>query len=120
MGSFSLQKEMDKSDCYKKVFNSSFLVTLPQITMMAPIESKFSQTSGDGDKVAESRPKVAEWRYGPAQLWYDMMGVPDDGSGFHYGFRLKEEDDDEQEKRERPEPPPPLQHPKEVSTHTLH
>uniref|UniRef100_A0A4W5N674 Transcription initiation factor TFIID subunit n=1 Tax=Hucho hucho TaxID=62062 RepID=A0A4W5N674_9TELE len=71
-----------------------------EITMMAPIESKFSQTSGDGDKVAESRPKVAEWRYGPAQLWYDMMGVPDDGSGFHYGFKLKEEDDDEQEKRE--------------------
>uniref|UniRef100_A0A8C7U3Y4 Transcription initiation factor TFIID subunit n=1 Tax=Oncorhynchus mykiss TaxID=8022 RepID=A0A8C7U3Y4_ONCMY len=72
-----------------------------EITMMAPIESKFSQTSGDGDKVTESRPKVAEWRYGPAQLWYDMMGVPDDGSGFHYGFKLKEEEDDEQEKRER-------------------
>uniref|UniRef100_A0A8C7KV63 Bromo domain-containing protein n=1 Tax=Oncorhynchus kisutch TaxID=8019 RepID=A0A8C7KV63_ONCKI len=71
-----------------------------EITMMAPIESKFSQTSGDGDKVTESRPKVAEWRYGPAQLWYDMMGVPDDGSGFHYGFKLKEEEDDEQEKRE--------------------
>uniref|UniRef100_A0A8C7KIH5 Transcription initiation factor TFIID subunit n=1 Tax=Oncorhynchus kisutch TaxID=8019 RepID=A0A8C7KIH5_ONCKI len=85
-----------------------------EITMMAPIESKFSQTSGDGDKVTESRPKVAEWRYGPAQLWYDMMGVPDDGSGFHYGFKLKEEEDDEQEKRERPEPPPPLQHPKEL------
>uniref|UniRef100_A0A6Q2YD70 Transcription initiation factor TFIID subunit n=1 Tax=Esox lucius TaxID=8010 RepID=A0A6Q2YD70_ESOLU len=63
-----------------------------EITMMAPVESKFSQTSGDGDKVAESRPKVAEWRYGPAQLWYDMMGVPEDGSGFHYGFKLKEDD----------------------------
>uniref|UniRef100_A0AAY5L3L7 Transcription initiation factor TFIID subunit n=1 Tax=Esox lucius TaxID=8010 RepID=A0AAY5L3L7_ESOLU len=65
-----------------------------EITMMAPVESKFSQTSGDGDKVAESRPKVAEWRYGPAQLWYDMMGVPEDGSGFHYGFKLKEDDGD--------------------------
>ncbi|KAI1902695.1 hypothetical protein AGOR_G00018660 [Albula goreensis] len=61
-----------------------------EITMMAPVESKFSQAAGDGDKVAESRPKVAEWRYGPAQLWYDMLGVPEDGSGFHYGFRLKE------------------------------
>uniref|UniRef100_A0A673WHK5 Transcription initiation factor TFIID subunit n=1 Tax=Salmo trutta TaxID=8032 RepID=A0A673WHK5_SALTR len=69
-----------------------------EITMMAPVESKFSQTSGDGDKVTESRPKVAEWRYGPAQLWYDMMGVPEDGSGFHYGFKLKEEEEDEQEK----------------------
>lgn len=59
--------------------------------MMAPVESKFSQVTGDGDKVAESRPKVAEWRYGPAQLWYDMLGVPEDGSSFHYGLRLKEE-----------------------------
>uniref|UniRef100_A0A673WMG5 Transcription initiation factor TFIID subunit 1 n=1 Tax=Salmo trutta TaxID=8032 RepID=A0A673WMG5_SALTR len=69
-----------------------------EITMMAPVESKFSQTSGDGDKVTESRPKVAEWRYGPAQLWYDMMGVPEDGSGFHYGFKLKEEEEDEVKK----------------------
>uniref|UniRef100_A0AAQ4S767 Transcription initiation factor TFIID subunit n=1 Tax=Gasterosteus aculeatus aculeatus TaxID=481459 RepID=A0AAQ4S767_GASAC len=68
-----------------------------EITMMAPVESKFSQTCGDGDKEAESRPKVAEWRYGPAQLWYDMLGVSEDGSNFNYGFKLKEEqtsDDD--------------------------
>uniref|UniRef100_A0A8C7RKR4 Transcription initiation factor TFIID subunit 1 n=1 Tax=Oncorhynchus mykiss TaxID=8022 RepID=A0A8C7RKR4_ONCMY len=69
-----------------------------EITMMAPVESKFSQTAGDGDKVTESRPKVAEWRYGPAQLWYDMMGVPEDGSGFHYGFKLKEEEDEQEKK----------------------
>ncbi|XP_056266046.1 transcription initiation factor TFIID subunit 1 [Pseudoliparis swirei] len=62
-----------------------------EITMMAPVESKFSQTSGDGDKEAESRPKVAEWRYGPAQLWYDMLGVSEDGNNFNYGFKLKEE-----------------------------
>uniref|UniRef100_A0A7N8YC84 Transcription initiation factor TFIID subunit n=1 Tax=Mastacembelus armatus TaxID=205130 RepID=A0A7N8YC84_9TELE len=61
-----------------------------EITMMAPVESKFSQTCGDGDKEAESRPKVAEWRYGPAQLWYDMLGVPEDGSNFNYGFKLKD------------------------------
>ncbi|XP_055004851.1 transcription initiation factor TFIID subunit 1 isoform X2 [Boleophthalmus pectinirostris] len=64
-----------------------------EITMMAPVESKFSQACGDGDKETESRPKVAEWRYGPAQLWYDMLCVPEDGSNFNYGFRLKEETD---------------------------
>lgn len=57
---------------------------------MAPVESKFSQTCGDGDKETESRPKIAEWRYGPAQLWYDMLGVSEDGSNFNYGFKLKE------------------------------
>lgn len=57
---------------------------------MAPVESKFSQACGDGDKETESRPKVAEWRYGPAQLWYDMLGVSEDGSNFNYGFKLRD------------------------------
>ncbi|XP_011481906.1 transcription initiation factor TFIID subunit 1 isoform X6 [Oryzias latipes] len=73
-----------------------------EITMMAPVESKFSQTSGDGDKETESRPKVAEWRYGPAQLWYDMLGVPEDGSGFNYGFKLKRLESSEPQKQEIP------------------
>uniref|UniRef100_A0A670YJX0 Transcription initiation factor TFIID subunit n=1 Tax=Pseudonaja textilis TaxID=8673 RepID=A0A670YJX0_PSETE len=67
-----------------------------EITMMAPVESKFSQATGDADKVADTRPKVSEWRYGPAQLWYDMLGIPEDGSGFDYGFKLKEEEEEEE------------------------
>ncbi|XP_069724094.1 transcription initiation factor TFIID subunit 1 isoform X9 [Phaenicophaeus curvirostris] len=63
--------------------------------MMAPVESKFSQSTGDIDKVTDTKPKVAEWRYGPAQLWYDMLGIPEDGSGFDYGFKLKEKMEDE-------------------------
>ncbi|XP_014188998.1 transcription initiation factor TFIID subunit 1 isoform X5 [Haplochromis burtoni] len=73
-----------------------------EITMMAPVESKFSQTSGDGDKETESRPKVAEWRYGPAQLWYDMLGVSEDGSNFNYGFKLKEMQSSEPQKQDTP------------------
>ncbi|XP_023198160.1 transcription initiation factor TFIID subunit 1-like isoform X3 [Xiphophorus maculatus] len=80
-----------------------------EITMMAPVESKFSQTSGDADKETESRPRVAEWRYGPAQLWYDMLGVPEDGSNFNYGFKLKEDQPNEAEEQDLPkevtEPP---------------
>ncbi|NXX96672.1 TAF1 factor, partial [Centropus bengalensis] len=66
-----------------------------EITMMAPVESKFSQSTGDIDKVTDTKPKVAEWRYGPAQLWYDMLGIPEDGSGFDYGFKLKEKTEEE-------------------------
>ncbi|XP_043996850.1 transcription initiation factor TFIID subunit 1 isoform X4 [Gambusia affinis] len=84
-----------------------------EITMMAPVESKFSQTSGDADKETESRPKVAEWRYGPAQLWYDMLGVPEDGSNFNYGFQLKEDQPSEAEEQDLPkdvtEPPEEVQ-----------
>ncbi|XP_045328272.1 transcription initiation factor TFIID subunit 1 isoform X5 [Leopardus geoffroyi] len=63
-----------------------------EITMMAPVESKFSQSTGDIDKVTDTKPRVAEWRYGPARLWYDMLGVPEDGSGFDYGFKLRKMD----------------------------
>uniref|UniRef100_A0A8C6JS07 Transcription initiation factor TFIID subunit n=1 Tax=Melopsittacus undulatus TaxID=13146 RepID=A0A8C6JS07_MELUD len=69
-----------------------------EITMMAPVESKFSQSAGDTDKVTDTKPKVAEWRYGPAQLWYDMLGIPEDGSGFDYGFKLKEKKEEEETK----------------------
>nr|DBA21735.1 TPA: hypothetical protein GDO54_018336 [Pyxicephalus adspersus] len=79
-----------------------------EITMMAPVESKFCQSTGDTDKVADTKPKIAEWRYGPAQLWYDMLGVSEDGSGFDYGFRLKENNEEEEEEKvdeiEKPEP----------------
>ncbi|XP_060231493.1 transcription initiation factor TFIID subunit 1-like [Meriones unguiculatus] len=60
-----------------------------EITMMAPVESKFSKSTGDTNKMKDTKPKVAEWRYGPARLWYDMLGVPEDGSGFDYGFKVK-------------------------------
>ena len=74
-----------------------------QITMMAPVESKFSQASGDPAQEKEARPRVAEWRYGPAQLWYDMLGVPEDGNNFTYGFKLLEGSPEVEE----PPPPPP-------------
>lgn len=32
--------------------------------------------------------KVAPWRYGPAQLWYDRMEVDETGEDFNYGFKL--------------------------------
>lgn len=38
----------------------------------------------------EMGPKVADWRFGPAQVWYDMLDVPETGEGFNYGFKVKE------------------------------
>uniref|UniRef100_A0A4W3HTG0 Transcription initiation factor TFIID subunit n=1 Tax=Callorhinchus milii TaxID=7868 RepID=A0A4W3HTG0_CALMI len=66
-----------------------------EITMMAPVESKFSQSTGDTDNIMDMRPRIAEWRYGPAQLWYDMLGVAEDGDGFDYGFKLKDENEED-------------------------
>jgi len=50
--------------------------------------------SNDGgssvDRGRDAGPCVAEWRYGPAQLWYDMLGISESGDGFDYGFQLKQ------------------------------
>ncbi|OTF75547.1 transcription initiation factor TFIID subunit 1-like protein [Euroglyphus maynei] len=46
----------------------------------------------NGDGKNEDRNKIAEWRYGPARFWYDRMKVPDNGEGFDYGFKLKDQD----------------------------
>ena len=45
-----------------------------------------SQTPGSGVRVD---PETQAWRYGPAQLWYDSLGLPEDGRGLDYGFKLK-------------------------------
>lgn len=36
----------------------------------------------------DTGPKVADWRFGPAQIWYDMLEVPETGDDFDYGFKV--------------------------------
>lgn len=67
----------------------NFFYLLVQV-LLSQVESSKSDGDLDGDKNNDSKPKVAEWRYGPAQLWYDMLGVDDTGQGFNYGFKKKE------------------------------
>lgn len=43
----------------------------------------------DNGENSDQKPKVADWRFGPAQIWYDMLEVPDSGEGFNYGFKTK-------------------------------
>uniref|UniRef100_UPI00358DE281 transcription initiation factor TFIID subunit 1-like isoform X2 n=1 Tax=Myxine glutinosa TaxID=7769 RepID=UPI00358DE281 len=59
-----------------------------EITMMAPVEGKTREASAAPEGGSDARPQVAPWRHGPARLWYDLLGVSDDGVGFDYGFRL--------------------------------
>lgn len=57
--------------------------------LMMRVEDENTEVKQQVSKNEEQSPKVAPWRYGPAKLWYDMLGVPDDGVGFDYGFKLK-------------------------------
>lgn len=62
------------------------------------LTNDFAVQSSHTSKVSDNS-EVAEWRYGPAQFWYDMLKVPENGEGFDYGFKVKKdsEDDDEDE-----------------------
>ena len=37
-------------------------------------------------------PETRAWRFGPAQMWYDALGVSEDGRDLDYGFKLKVSD----------------------------
>lgn len=57
---------------------------------MLQAETGGNADSADNGLSGDKKPKVADWRYGPAQLWYDMLGVDDSGENFDYGFSSKE------------------------------
>ncbi|KAK7495279.1 hypothetical protein BaRGS_00013461, partial [Batillaria attramentaria] len=65
--------------------------------MKKPVETKSSLNNQDGGAEGDQKVKVAPWRFGPAQLWYDKMGVDETGADFDYGFRLKSENKSKEE-----------------------
>ena len=54
-----------------------------------PFQAKKTETESGHEKKAEEskRPQSTDWRYGPAQYWYDMLGVPDKCKDFDYGLK---------------------------------
>ncbi|XP_030762639.1 transcription initiation factor TFIID subunit 1 [Sitophilus oryzae] len=55
------------------------------------IEHPSESNKQDAEKKDESGPKAADWRFGPAQIWYDMLDVPETGDNFNYGFKVTNE-----------------------------
>ena len=43
----------------------------------------------DGQGSPPADMKIADWRVGPARLWYDQIGLSLDTSTYDYGFKLK-------------------------------
>ncbi|KPU79562.1 uncharacterized protein Dana_GF17182, isoform D [Drosophila ananassae] len=52
------------------------------------------QEGPENGENSDQKPKVADWRYGPAQIWYDMLEVSDSGEGFNYGFKTSQNKED--------------------------
>ncbi|KAJ8919713.1 hypothetical protein NQ315_006241 [Exocentrus adspersus] len=64
---------------------------------LKPVEASNEENKQESEKKDDSGPKAADWRFGPAQIWYDMLEVPETGEGFNYGFKYKEEVEEEEE-----------------------
>ncbi|XP_050421868.1 transcription initiation factor TFIID subunit 1-like [Adelges cooleyi] len=82
---------------------------LPQLESIAsddeekflqPIENLSKQTDQSKQEQDDSFNNQTDWRNGPAKLWYDMLGVPENGEGFDYGFKLKDKTKEEEKKPE--------------------
>ena len=59
--------------------------------VQAKRDGKASSGAGGGSgKRSASNPDTMAWRFGPAKIWYDQLGVPEDGSNLNYGLKLKE------------------------------
>ena len=56
---------------------------------MRPLQTEDKSSTSAVTESTDSKVTVAEWRYGPAQLWYDMLEVDHAGQHFDYGFKLK-------------------------------
>ena len=57
--------------------------------MMKMQETKCASSGQERGADGDQKVNVAPWRYGPAQLWYDRLGVDETGENFNYGFKLK-------------------------------
>ncbi|GBP21203.1 Transcription initiation factor TFIID subunit 1 [Eumeta japonica] len=60
-----------------------------------PQNTQENTSANNEDKA--NRPTTAHWRFGPAQVWYDMLNVPESGEGFNYGFKQKNSPEREEE-----------------------
>ena len=56
--------------------------------LLSGTDDRHSQ-KGAGRKRGRSGGRKCAWRHGPAKYWYDQLNVPEDGSNFDYGFKLK-------------------------------
>lgn len=58
--------------------------------LLKAVEHETSDSKEEKNMKDDMGPRVADWRFGPAQVWYDMLEVPDTGEGFNYGFKIQE------------------------------
>ncbi|CAD5209353.1 unnamed protein product [Bursaphelenchus xylophilus] len=56
-----------------------------QLLLDPELEKKLNKKG----KTGEEDDETPAWRFGPAQIWYDRMGVPEKPKKFDYGFKVQ-------------------------------
>ncbi|KAJ1525331.1 hypothetical protein ONE63_010152 [Megalurothrips usitatus] len=69
--------------------------------LLKPVKDDTQDGNQEQGENNDMGPRVADWRYGPANYWYDMLDVPETGEGFNYGFRLTDKNDKEEIKQDQ-------------------
>ncbi|XP_077971618.1 transcription initiation factor TFIID subunit 1-like [Styela clava] len=80
-------------------------LTDDEVKMMKP--QKITSRVETKKKSSATAAEIPAWRYGPAALWYDMLGISETGEGFDYGFKLKPQNNAETESRSLAQIPGP-------------
>ncbi|KAF0298206.1 Transcription initiation factor TFIID subunit 1 [Amphibalanus amphitrite] len=90
------RRDDDDSDVKPKELTLSFGPPLPpeqvesddEEKLLRPEEAPAQARPATEEKPAgSSSPKSTDWRYGPSQLWYDMLDWPANGETCNYGFK---------------------------------
>lgn len=58
--------------------------------LLEEISDDKQEKAPENNESGDQKPKIADWRFGPAQVWYDMLDVSESGEGFNYGFKLRD------------------------------
>ena len=64
-----------------------------------PQEVKREVVAKNGEETKEpvkKGPRPTDWRWGPAQYWYDMLELPEDCPDYDYGLRVVGKEEQEQ------------------------
>lgn len=91
-----MEQERDMEIDMGQVPSPSRVETDDEDVLQKPLELR-KYSDEDGGEAKDSAPKVADWRFGPAQYWYDFIGVPESGEGFDYGLKQRQRDEDSDE-----------------------
>lgn len=73
-----------------KLPSSDDCLTDEEEILLRPIENRLSTSKQDKNADTEQKFEVPPWRFGPAQYWYDLMGIDETGENFSYGFKIKD------------------------------